>query len=488
MSYNRINYIDTIQLRDSVFFKDGGIHIDLYSYATNKETTGTEWKYDYIKDGETSTAEKINRQTSLYGARLYKTPKEFVNWYGFHLQIKAPPSLMKQQHSNHKVLSPIKCYLTITIPSIIELKKSDVWDKWFVAYGSNVESDDISNYILSCIDISALEIMKWGNWTHNEIKEMINKDRSSVGKNYLSPKDMELAQVDFCVNTIDSDVSHFYNLLQYAGNYGRKNMKLYHNNIDSFDAEYTIGNYNNNKELVVKTPGSISTKANGLEFRRGSKSSQVVKFYDYTQKSLKYQVRNYLPIYSSRNNKEAIDRLQRYYGKSPKEMNERKTTMRYECSFRNIVGGNKGVYNLFKKYFPTMETKLITIKELFDKRYSRIIGKVMRGYLYDIFGDAITNECKDIGDKHMNKFDILKTEGFSKGLQIMAILQLMDGDNGLTIGEVKQKFLEAGVSYEQVRRLLNKVKDEGYASKWSVDRVVAMNVIKELYSELDKVK
>jgi hypothetical protein len=101
---------------------------------------------------------------------------------------------------------------------------------------------------------------------------------------------------------------------------------------------------------------------------------------------------------------------------------------------------------------------------------------------------VITEDIKEIGAKHMNKFDLIKEEGFSKGLQIMAILQLMDGDNGLSMQELKKKFVEIGVGYESVRRITNMIKSKGYASNWNTDRIVAMNVIKELYEELDKVK
>ena len=93
MDTNKDNYIDTIQLRNSVFFGDGGRKIDTISYSTHKKATGNEWVFDYLQDGEMAKGEKINRQQTLFGARLYKTPKAFVNWYGFHLQISAPPAL-----------------------------------------------------------------------------------------------------------------------------------------------------------------------------------------------------------------------------------------------------------------------------------------------------------------------------------------------------------------------------------------------------------
>jgi len=489
MGYKTTSYIDTIQLREAVFFTDTAYAIELASYRNNQDDWGNALMFDYTGGGVSTKLGKLNKQTTIYGGKLYKTPKQFVEQYGFHLQIKASPSLMRQQQSEHKVFTPIKCNLMITIPSLLEIYKSNEWEKFMVGRGGLDDVDNVSKYISSHLDMAKLNIMIWQNWNNKDIKEMLDgKIRWKDTSSFCTADKMELAQVDFCVNTIDSDVSTFYNLLKHAGNYGSKNMKLYHNNTDLFDAEYTIGNYKDREALVVKTAGSISTKANGLEFRRGSKSSQIVKFYDYTRKARKYQFDNYLPIYTSRNSKEKIEHLQKYYGKTLKDIENKKATMRYEVSIRNIIGGNKGVYKLYKQYFPTIEEKTITLHHLFDRQYSRVVGKVMRKYLYDIFGDVITEDKKAIGVKHMDRFDLIKEEGFSKGLQIMAILQLMDGDNGIGLQELKKKFVEMGVSYESVRRITNMIKSKGYASNWNTDRIVAMNVIKELYEELDKVK
>ena len=489
MGYKTTSYIDTIQLRDAVFFTDTGYAIEQASYHNNRPMIGNEWLFNYTGGGSGMKYGKLNKQTTIYGGKLYKTPKEFVEQYGFHLQIKASPALMRQQQSHHQVFSPIKCSIIITIPSLLEIYKSDEWDKFVVGKGGLDDEENISKYISHHLDMKKLKIMKWKNWNNKDIKDMLDgKVFPQDNSIFLSADMMELAQVDFCVNTIDSDVSTFYSLLKYSGNYGSKNMKLYHNNTDLFDAEYTIGNYKDREALVVKTAGSISTKANGLEFRRGSKSSQVVKFYDYTRKARKYQFDNYLPIYTNKKKADKIEHIQKYYGKTLKEIENKQSTMRYEVSIRNIIGGNKGVQNLYKKYFPTIEEKTITLQHLFNKRYSKVVGIIMRKYLYDIFGDVITEDIKEIGAKHMNKFDLIKEEGFSKGLQIMAILQLMDGDNGLSMQELKKKFVEIGVGYESVRRITNMIKSKGYASNWNTDRIVAMNVIKELYEELDKVK
>ena len=489
MGYNTTSYIDTIQLRDAVFFEDTGYAIEQAAYQNNRPLLGSEWMFNYTGEGSGMKHGKLNKQTTIYGGKLYKTPKQFVEQYGFHLQIKCSPSLMRQQNSQHKVFSPIKCNIIITIPSLLEIYKTDEWDKFVVGRGSKNYYENVSEYISYHIDMKKLKIMQWQNWTNNDIREMLKqKVWPHDHSHYLTAEDMELAQVDFCVNTIDSDVSTFYALLKHAGNYGSKNMKLYHNNTDLFDAEYTIGNYKDRDALVVKTAGSISTKANGLEFRRGSKSTQVVKFYDYTRKARKYQYENSLPIYTTLKKKDKINHLQKYYGKSLKDIEAKQSTMRYEVSIRNIIGGNKGVYKLYKKYFPGIEERTITLQHLFDKRYSKVVGLVMRKYLYDIFGDVIIEDKIEMGAKHMNKFDVIKEEGFSKGLQIMAILQLMDGDNGLSMQELKKKFVEIGVGYESVRRITNMIKSKGYASNWNTDRIVAMNVIKELYEELDKVK
>ena len=64
----------------------------------------------------------------------------------------------------------------------------------------------------------------------------------------------------------------------------------------------------------------------------------------------------------------------------------------------------------------------------------------------------------------------------------------MEGDNAMSLAEIKKKCIESGANYESVRRLFKLIKDKGYASNWNSDRIVAMNVMKEIYEGLDKVK
>ena len=96
------NYIDTIALKEQVFLKDGGRRLDSKSYSKNRTETGLE--LSFISDTKLNTGGyTIELQTKIYGSRLYKTPKDFVNSKGFHFQLSAPPSLMKQQHSSHQI-------------------------------------------------------------------------------------------------------------------------------------------------------------------------------------------------------------------------------------------------------------------------------------------------------------------------------------------------------------------------------------------------
>ena len=485
VDYDFNNYIDTIALKEQIFFKDGGRKMDNACFYKNRKETGLELSYKNDDNSKTG-GYCMEVQTKIYGGRLYKTPKDFVRAKGFHLMITAGASLMKQQHANHSIVNPIKCDLRITIPSILELRKTEGWNKHMVSQGTLDMGELINSWILKHIPLDKLEVMIWHGKSYSVMEAMIKRDRDSVRTKYVEPKDMELSQVDFCINTIGSDVSTFYNLLKYVGNYGTKNLKLYHNNDKNFDAEYTTGSYKDRDALVNKIGNYISTKANGLEFRRGSKSSQVVKFYDYKKKSKQYQFDNYLPIYRSSGNTKQIKALQDYYGKTIKEVEEQKTTMRYEVSIRNIVSGNKGVRELYAKQF-NLEDKHITIQHLFDKKYGSVVSNTLRTYLYNIFGDEIIKDKVKVEKKSMDKWSIVEDKGFQKGLQIMAILQLMDGDNGMSLQEVKKKCIENGCKYESVRRLFLTIKKEGYASNWNTDRVVAMNMIKEIYEELEKV-
>ena len=484
------NYIDTLILREQIFFKDGGVQIRNKSYSKRKATTSLEYTHSFTADDGVECKEyTLYEQELINGGRLYKTHKSFVNEYGFAFYIKCPFSLARQQVSDYDVLIPIKCYLTVTIPSLLELRKTTHWDKYIVSRGTNKSDDDISGYIQHYINFEELRILEWSNEPISVLRDKmkINDARfnGSYSK-YVSPLTMELAQMDFCVNTIDSDVNTLYNLLKYAGEYGTKNMKLYHNNTEGFDAEYTVGNYKDRDTLITKVQNNIMTKANGLEFRRGAKSSQIIKFYDYTRRAMKYQQEHYLPIYVSRGDKDAIDNLGKYYGKTIEEITKKKSTLRYEVSIRNIIGGNKGVKKTFEDVMKKKFRK-ITLKHLYNPKYRGIVRTVLRNYLYNIFGDEITKNKISIGGKNMNKWDLVKEEKFQKGLQIMAILQLTEGDNGMSIAEIKKKCIESGANYESVRRLFKIIKDKGYTSSWDNDRITAMNLIKDIYKDLEKV-
>ena len=129
----------------------------------------------------------------------------------------------------------------------------------------------------------------------------------------------------------------------------------------------------------------------------------------------------------------------------------------------------------------------LVIKDLYNPKHRGIVRSVLRNYLYDIFGDEITKNKISIGGKNMNKWELVKEEKFQKGLQIMAILQLMEGDNGMSIPEIKKKCIESGANYESVRRLFKIIKDKGYTSSWDNDRITAMNLIKDIYLDLEKV-
>ncbi len=486
------NYIDTIALKEQIFFKDSGYKIMNCSYTMNREMTGLEWVFDYVEGGQKSKEVKLNMQTSIYGGRKFVSSKAFVKWFGFHLQITAPPQLYRQQSMNYKQIQPVKCSMVITIPSLVELYKSELWGKYIAGKGTKNNVDDVNGYLNEHINLRDLNIMKWNAKNHKIMMADIKRDMNSVMSNPVDYKDMELSQLDMCINRRHLDVATIYNLLCNVGQYGSKNLKMYHNNVMGFDAELTTGNYKDRETLINKTAGYISKKANGLEFRRGSKSSQVVKFYDYVRKGQQIQWDNYFPIYLSTNNKQAIEHQKKYYGRTANDIADGEGELRYEVSIRNITGGNKGVKELYKKTFNSIEEQRITIQHLLDKKYSSIVRTTLKQHLYNIFGDVITDEMQEL-ESTMNKWDLVKSkedggEGFQKGLQIMAILQLMDGGNGMTLQQIKKKCMEMGASYETIRRLYKTIKDEGYASNWNKERIVAMNVIKEIYESLDKVR
>ena len=98
------NYIDTLVFREQIFFKDGGIQIRNKSYFNRKKSTNLEYTHSFTADNGVECKEyTIYEQTEIFGARLYKTHKSFVNEYGFAVHIKCPPSLARQQVSEYDV-------------------------------------------------------------------------------------------------------------------------------------------------------------------------------------------------------------------------------------------------------------------------------------------------------------------------------------------------------------------------------------------------
>ena len=57
----------------------------------------------------------------------------------------------------------------------------------------------------------------------------------------------------------------------------------------------------------------------------------------------------------------------------------------------------------------------------------------------------------------------------------------------MSVAEIKKKFIDLNVSYESVRRIMNTIKTYNYAGGWNEERVIAMNLIKDIYEDLDKV-
>ena len=483
--------IDTVQLKEQVYFDDCGIHINQYAYSNNKQMSGLEEKITHKINNEDVNGTKLDSVVNLWGGQTIKTTKLFVQKYGYHIQVTIPPSLARQRYSNHKVKTPIKCSMSVTIPSVYELLKNLEFDEYLTSHGVDTLDNLLNTYILKHTDLEKYCIRKWGNFTSANIKEMMLKKKTlkSMGL-FIQPIEMELAQTDFYYNVPKIDTNKIYKFLTTRGEFGQKNLKLYHNNVDKFDAEYTIGSYPDKNRTVIKTSNVILQKANGIEFRRGTKSSVVVKFYDHTRRSQKYQAQTYLPIYVSNGNYQKVTQHQKMYGKQIEDWDGKNTTLRYEVSIRNVVGGVKGVKKIYLDSFKEIEDKKITLKHLFDVRYTSIITHTLRRYLLQIFGDNINDEIT-IGGNTMDKWELIKDkdeggEGFTKGLQIMAVVQLMEQDN-MTLPEIKKKFQQMGVNYEVQRRLLKLIKDKDYLTNWTEDNVAAMNCIKQIYDEIGKV-
>ena len=96
VDYDFNNYIDTIALKEQIFFKDGGRKIDKYCFYKNRKETGLELSYK--NDDDTNTGGySMEVQTQIYGGRLYKTPKDFVK---SDLPITIPLKYLQASDSN----------------------------------------------------------------------------------------------------------------------------------------------------------------------------------------------------------------------------------------------------------------------------------------------------------------------------------------------------------------------------------------------------
>ena len=76
------NYIDTLILREQIFFKDGGVQIRNKSYSKRKTTTSLEYTHSFTADDGVECKEyTLYEQEEFNGGRLYKTHKSHFPYH-----------------------------------------------------------------------------------------------------------------------------------------------------------------------------------------------------------------------------------------------------------------------------------------------------------------------------------------------------------------------------------------------------------------------
>ena len=455
-----IGLVDTLNMKGMVVLERGGGALLSRTYPSNKiDVKDCAFKFplyttEYKMGKETP---ELVRTQSWNGAIQVHTSKAFTAEYGYDLFMNIPPwiyynhtNLKSQTKKQIKTASETKIMLQIKVPSIKSLFLSNSFNDW-LSSGTTKENTNqpdklLWDYILHHHDFRVYGIKPWGK------------------SNYLHYRDLPITQMDLHIDIRGIETKDVLGLTSVAGYYARKNMAIWHNT----DAT------ENEKVVIYQSP-------NGIEFRKGKKSSEIYKFYD---KKLQQQQQYYDAIYTPQSF--ASDR----YKKAMKPFFEKltdaeRTTLRYEVSLRKVPSQRNAVNKVYAKYSDGIE-KDIHLDDIIGNTtiYSRVASKVLQVGLYNIFGSEITKEISNLesGDNAMNDTDILQKYK-SKGLKYLGIKYLMknEGLNNEQVWKYLTNAIAGNSSYEVVRRLRNEFRDEGLALDLLDTHQQTLDRLKDVY-------
>lgn len=452
MNYNGL--VDTIKLRGPVRLTKGGGA--LFSRITlNRDyklgkiknalpTDYTEYRHGYNEVPEISAVQQYNGNFHIH------THKNFIAEYGYGIFMSVPgtlyymSSLPNRTAKQDKMLTGTKIYLDINIPSVSGL---------FLM-------PRMEDYLASKYDGGAsISDMLWGYITHIHDWERYGIRRYDFDQ-ALEKNDLGLAQVDIAQNINGRLVKDVMELVSATGYYARKDLRLW-NNTDGEGSSHLT---------TYQGP-------NGIEFRKGKKSTEIYKFYDKDLQIGQSYKDSHSPIYTP-NDARRIAAKRVVEGMEKKE----RKVLRYEVSLRRVTSRSNAID---RKYSKSAEPKKILLTDVLDNTiYSRTPNSILRDGLLAIFGGEVEKEMTNIivGENEMTDTDVLKKYKM-KGLKYLGVKYLIDqGTSNDKLWRYLNK--DCQINYEVVRRLRNDMKDEGVIGKMKDNHIATMDTLKRVYREL----
>jgi len=449
--------IDTIVLKGAVRLSNNGYRLFSRTYPSNKRDL-TDCAYTLplnhtrYKHGD-KTAELVRTQT--YDGRIQvHTSKAFTAEYGYDLFMQVPPYLyynttrLTELTQKQKDLAKnSKLFMQIKIPSLHNLFLSPAFEDYLATRGDAIEHTDYAGLVWDYINTKT-DLVKYGI-------EPYNMERD------LRQNDLPIVQLDIAQNIRGPKVKDILELTSQSGFYARKQMRIW-NNIQS---GANIGS------AVYQDP-------NGIEFRKGRKSSEIYKFYD---KELQNAQTYYDAVYTARDfasnrSKRIAEDVLASASKSDR------TLLRYEVSLRKVPSQRNAITILFARLTDGEEKELALWDILNNPIYSRVPRKILKDGLYNIFGSEIEKDITNFnGENTMTDTDILQEYG-SKGLKYLGVKYLMDkGMSNDAIWKYLANAIRGNSSYEVVRRLRNEIRDDGIATKWNDGHEKTLDALRDIY-------
>lgn len=456
MQVNYIGLIDTIILKGKVRLLRAGSSLFPRTFRHNRNDVENApyWHKLYAtqyRNGDKTPELLITQQFD--GRVQIHSSKAFIDEYGYGIFMQVPPWIYQNQTRSYKAsakadktASNTKMYLQITIPSLHNLFLSNAFNDWAV---SGITDKNYGKYADMLWDymMSKTNLVKYGIEPYDRAID--------IHKNSL-----DVVQLDICHNIRGPQVKDILELVSANGYYARKSMRIWNN-------------------LTHTSTGDsvIMQDANGIEFRKGKKSSEIYKFYD---KELQTAQTYYDAVYTSRDFASA--RSKRLAADMLNSTNKRdRTLLRYEVSLRKVPSQRNAVDRIYAR--ETGDIRTIFLTDILENTiYNRVPKRVLKEGLFNIFGSEIEKAITILPEKKaMTDTDILQEYG-SKGLKYLGVKYLLDkGMSNDQIWKYLANAIRGNSSYEVVRRLRNEIKMNGVSVNWNDSHIKTLDALRDVY-------